>query len=68
MKKMIRGISVFLTVCLLLSVTGISALAEAPEDEAGTEEQQPAPPDVSVAVVAADAPAAEASAAVCFVR
>jgi len=31
MKKIIKGISVLLSVCLLLSVTGISALAETPE-------------------------------------
>ena len=63
MKKIIKGISVLLTVCMLLSVTGISALAETPpENKTVTEEQKPEPIEVDVVVVAADAPAAEASA------
>ncbi len=56
MKKIIKGISVLLTVCLLLSVTGISALAETPENERVKEEQQPAPAEVTVVV---DAPPVE---------
>ena len=56
MKKIIKGISVLLTVCLLLSVTGISALAETPENERVKEEQQLAPAEVTVVV---DAPPVE---------
>ena len=56
MKKIIKGISVLLTVCMLLSVTGISALAETPENERGKEEQQLAPAEVTVVV---DAPPVE---------
>ena len=56
MKKIIKGISVLLTVCLLLSISGISALAETPENERVKEEQQPAPAEVTVVV---DAPPVE---------
>ncbi|MBO7669468.1 MAG: hypothetical protein J6S60_02660, partial [Oscillospiraceae bacterium] len=65
MKKMIRGISVILTVCLLLSISGISALADTlPEDktETVTEEQKPAPVEVDVVVNTTEAPTAEGSA------
>ncbi len=56
MKKIIKGISVLLTVCLLLSISGISALAETPENERVKEEQQLAPAEVTVVV---DAPPVE---------
>ena len=64
MKKIIKGISVLLTVCLLLSVTGISALAETPENERVKEEQQLAPGEVTVVVNTPEAPAAETPAPV----
>ena len=57
MKKIIKGISVLLTVCLLLSVTGISALAETPpEDKMVTKEPKPESVEVDVVV---DAPPVE---------
>lgn len=63
MKKIIKGISVLLTVCLLLSISGISALAEmSPEDKTVTEEKKPEL-EVDVAVNTPEAPAAERSAA-----
>ena len=65
MKKIIKGISVLLTVCLLLSISGISALAEmSPENEGVKEEQQLAPGEVTVVVNTPEAPAAEAPAPV----
>ncbi|MBQ1363250.1 MAG: hypothetical protein IIY43_09415, partial [Oscillospiraceae bacterium] len=65
MKKIIKGISVLLTVCLLLSISGISALAEmSPENEGVKEEQQLAPGEVTVVVNTPEAPAAETPAPV----
>ena len=65
MKEIIKGISVLLTVCLLLSISGISALAEmSPENEGVKEEQQLAPGEVTVVVNTPEAPAAETPAPV----
>ena len=65
MKEIIKGISVLLTVFLLLSISGISALAEmSPENEGVKEEQQLAPGEVTVVVNTPEAPAAETPAPV----
>ena len=64
MKKRIKGISGLLTVCLLLSISGISALAETPpEDKMVTKEPKPESVEVDVAVNTPEAPAAEGSVA-----